>query len=182
MILHYFIKGLLLGFYIAAPLGVISVIYIKRTIKNGRLSGIVSALGVTTSETFYAAAVIYGLSTVSDFLITWKSEIKICGTLFLLYVGIRSFFDEPDWKKNLSQKQSLIADYFSLLFLSAFNPIAIVGFLTVFTTFEAGIFSQHYQALVMLFGFAVASFFYCFCLINIANILAKKNFKSKTEK
>ena len=59
--LTHFVKGLMMGFYIALPFGVISIIYLKRTLKNGLASGIASALGVTTGETFYGAVVIFGL-------------------------------------------------------------------------------------------------------------------------
>jgi len=49
MLTHFF-KGVMMGFYIAIPFGVVSVIYLKRTLKNGLASGIASALGVATGE------------------------------------------------------------------------------------------------------------------------------------
>ncbi len=172
--LNYFIKGAVLGFYIAAPFGVISVLYIRRTLKNGALSGIISALGVTTAETFYASAAIYGLSFISNFLLAWKDEMKLCGAFFLLTIGVKSFFSNPKTKIKLAKKQSLFADYSSMFFLSILNPIAIVGFVAIFGSFGAGNFQSGWQALVMLLGFAAASFLYCLVLITIATILRVK--------
>ena len=163
-----------MGFYVAAPLGAISILYIRRTLQRGKMSGFFSALGVNTSETIYASAAIYGLSFISDFLLTWKDQLKICCALFLLFIGIKSFFINPDKKPKLGKKQSLAADYFSMLFLSFLNPIAIVGFVVIFATFDAGSFKNNYEAAAMLAGFATASFSYCLCLIGIASFLGEK--------
>ena len=171
---------MVLGFYIAAPLGAISIIYIKRTLKNGKLSGIFSALGVTTAETFYASAAIYGLSFVSNFLITWKNQLKLFGCLFLLYIGIKSFFIEPIRKTEPSKRRTLLNDYLSMLFLSIFNPIAIVGFVAIFASFGAGTINNFFQAFKMLLGFASASFLYCLFLILIAAAL-RSRFQIKDE-
>ena len=74
--LTHFVKGLMMGFYIALPFGVISIIYLKRTLKNGLASGIASALGVTTGETFYGAVVIFGLylEIISNRMLYFKNQ------------------------------------------------------------------------------------------------------------
>lgn len=165
---------MVLGFYIAAPLGAISIIYIKRTLKNGKLSGIVSALGVTTAETFYASAAIYGLSFITNFLTIWKNQLKLFGCLFLLYIGIKSFFVDPIRKTEASKRRNLLNDYLSMLFLSILNPIAIVGFVAIFASFGAGTINSLSQAFLMLLGFTSASFLYCLFLILIADALSSR--------
>ncbi len=176
--LAHFIKGLMMGFYIAVPFGVVSIIYLKRTLKNGVASGIFSALGVTTGETFYGAVVIFGLYFISDFLLKWEDEMKLCGAFFLLSVGVKSFFSSPKINIKIAKTTGLVADYFSMLVLSILNPIAIVGFVTIFASFGARSLQTYGDSMIMLFGFAVASFSYCMTLIAVA-LLIKNKFNTR---
>ena len=173
MLTHFF-KGVMMGFYIAIPFGVVSVIYLKRTLKNGLASGIASALGVSTGEAFYGAVVIFGLYFVSDFLLAWESEMKLCGAFFLLFIGIKSFFSNPAKGVKIDKRKSLISDYFSMLVLSIFNPIAIVGFATIFASFGASSLQNYSDSAIMLLGFAIASFSYCLILIAVAVMIKNK--------
>ncbi len=175
---EYFIKGVVLGFYIAAPIGVISILYIRRSLQKGKLSGIVSAAGVTTAETFYAIVAIYGLSFISDFLIQWKFWLQLCGGIFMLVIGIKSIANPTKSMVKVNNKYDLVFDYFSIAFLSLLNPLAIIGFIVVFASIGAGDFNlEAYQSLTMVLGFACASFCYCLALILIAS-LVRKRFKT----
>jgi len=49
----YLLKGLAIGFSIAAPVGPIGVLCIRRTLSEGRASGLVSGLGAATADTSY---------------------------------------------------------------------------------------------------------------------------------
>jgi threonine/homoserine/homoserine lactone efflux protein len=44
------LKGLLIGFSIAAPVGPIGVLCIRRTLADGRVAGLVSGLGAATAD------------------------------------------------------------------------------------------------------------------------------------
>ena len=48
-----FLKGVLIGFSIAAPVGPIGVLCIMRTLNGGRLSGLVTGLGAATADGVY---------------------------------------------------------------------------------------------------------------------------------
>ena len=54
-------QGLLLGFSIAAPVGPIGVLCIRRTLSNGGLSGFVSGLGAATADAIYGSIAALGL-------------------------------------------------------------------------------------------------------------------------
>ncbi len=170
--LEHFLQGMLMGFYIAAPIGAVSIIYIRRTLNNGISSGIISALGVTTAETIYATIVIFGLSFFSDFLLKWERELRLCGAFFLLFLGVKILFFNPIKKVSLFAKQkTLLYDYFTMLFLALFNPIALFGFVAIFVGFAARSLQDIYTSLTMLFGFSLASFSFCLSLIFSAHLL-----------
>ena len=167
-----------MGFYVAAPIGAVCIIYIRRTLSNGLKSGIVSALGVTTAEALYAVVVIYGLSFFSDFLLTWEKEMKLCGAFFLLAMGAKSLLAAPPKKIKISKKKDLIYDYFSMLFFGIFNPIAILGFVAIFASFGARSLQDPHNSLVMLLGFVTASFSFCLTLIG-ASLFLKQRFDAR---
>ncbi len=89
------LKGLLIGLYIASPIGPISVLCIKRTLKDGKKFGLASACGVTSAEVFYASISLFGLTLISDFLLAQKFFLQLFGGIFLLYLGAVTFFSHP---------------------------------------------------------------------------------------
>jgi threonine/homoserine/homoserine lactone efflux protein len=141
--IYFFIKGLLFGCYSAAIPGPIGMICIKRTLENSKSSGIASAFGVVTAETFYACITIYGLTFIStqfyienaNFLFLWKSCLQILGSLFLLHLGYTTFFSRPDTKIDLGKKQNLLSDYISITFLTLIHPMLVINFVIIFASF-----------------------------------------------
>ncbi len=177
MFLQTFLKGASLAFYIVVPIGALSILYIKRTLQKGLLSGFFSSLGVTTGECIYAIAAIYGVSFVSDFLLQWKIYLQFFGVLLMMYIGIKAIRSPAHYKEidRKSFSESLTADYFSMLILTFFNPLTIFGFLAVFASFGAHDFQSNFSnQFSMLLGFFSMSFFYCMLLIFIANKMKRK--------
>lgn len=95
MNIEFFIKGLLIGFCIAAPVGPIGLLCIQRTLNYGRLSGLFTGLGAATADAFYGAIAAYGLTLVSNFLVGQQFWFKSVGGLFLLYLGYVTFISKP---------------------------------------------------------------------------------------
>ncbi|OFW81401.1 MAG: hypothetical protein A2887_03770 [Alphaproteobacteria bacterium RIFCSPLOWO2_01_FULL_40_26] len=174
MIFSCFLKGIYLAFYIVVPIGAISVLYIRRTLRKGLLSGIVSSFAVTTAEGFYAYGAIYGISLISDFLLQYRIILQTCGTVFLVIIGIKTFMAKPLKKVDIGKK-NLAYDYFSMLFLTLANPMTIIGFVAVFAGF--GAHNYGYDPLCsffMLFGFIFLSISYCMFLVFFSNYLKSK--------
>lgn len=179
MLLDSFLKGMSLAFYIVIPIGAISVLYMKRTLKKGVASGICSSLGVTTAEGIYAAAAIYGLTFVADFLLTWKIWLQLCGTIFLVWLGAKTFFFPSSQLLSLnslvSKRQKLFYDYLSMLVLTLTNPLTLIGFIAIFTAFGANGFQKNFaNSFAMFLGFIFMSFSYCMILVGITHRFKKK--------
>ena len=90
----FLIKGLVIGFLVAAPVGPVGVLCIKRTFSNGVLSGSATGLGAATADAFYGSIAAFSLTFISDFFSDHKMSIQIIGIFFLLYLGFKTFFDE----------------------------------------------------------------------------------------
>jgi len=148
IILLFFGKGLLIGFAIAAPVGPIGVLCIRRTLAYGRRSGLASGLGAATADTLYGSVAAFGLAVISHFLIHQQFWLRFGGGAFLLYLGVRTFLSRPAGTAPPARRLDLAGDYFSTFFLTLANPLTILAFAVIFaglglgtaggTFFEAG--------------------------------------------
>jgi threonine/homoserine/homoserine lactone efflux protein len=128
----FFLKGLLIGFSIAAPVGPIGLLCIQRTITYGRRSGLVTGLGAATADGLYGAVAAFGLTAISGFLVGQQFWFRLIGGLFLLFLGIKAFLSKPAGKSVSSSQNSLFSDYASTVLLTITNPMTILSFAAVF--------------------------------------------------
>ena len=82
---EFLIKGLVIGLAIAAPVGPIGVLCIRRSLADGRLIGLLTGLGAATADGVYGAIAAFGLTAVSDLLIGQGPWLELVGGLFLCY-------------------------------------------------------------------------------------------------
>jgi threonine/homoserine/homoserine lactone efflux protein len=150
MSLGFLLKGLLIGFAIAAPVGPIGVLCIRRTLAEGRMSGLVSGLGAATADAFYGAIAAFGLTFLSNFLISQQTWMRLLGGLFLCYLGIRTLLAAPAEKPAQTTGIGLLAAYTSTLFLTIANPMTILSFAAIFAGFSFGTMSRDYESAAVL--------------------------------
>jgi threonine/homoserine/homoserine lactone efflux protein len=72
-------QGVVLGFSIAAPVGPIGVLCIRRTLQNGFKSGLASGLGAASADATYGAIAAAGLTLVADFLARQQTWLGMLG-------------------------------------------------------------------------------------------------------
>ena len=127
-----FLRGLLIGISIAAPVGPIGVLCIRRTLAEGRLSGFVSGMGAASADAIYGTIAGFGLTFISGFLVAQQRWLSLFGGLFLCYLGFRTFFAPPAQAAAPSQNKGLLRNYLSIFFLTLTNPITILSFAAIF--------------------------------------------------
>jgi threonine/homoserine/homoserine lactone efflux protein len=130
-----FTKGLLLGFAIAAPVGPIGILCIRKTIQFGRLSGFFTGLGAAVADTFYGALAIFGLGVISEFLVSFQQILQLLGGLFLAYLGIKIFRSKPSTAVHAVTHITLIKDFLTTFILTLTNPMTILSFIVIFAGF-----------------------------------------------
>ncbi len=84
------LKSILLGFSISAPVGPIGLLCIQRTLSQGRTAGFLTGFGAVAANIVYASIAVLGFSAVSSLLIQYEMLLKIFGTIFLLYLGVKT--------------------------------------------------------------------------------------------
>ncbi|MFN8593328.1 MAG: LysE family translocator [Thermomicrobiales bacterium] len=132
MDVSYFTRGLIIGFAIAAPVGAIGLLCIRRTLADGRLTGFVSGLGAASADAVYGAIAALGLTAISSVLVAHQDVIRLIGGLFLCFLGVRTVLAAPAVEAGRASSRGLLGAYSSTFALTLTNPTTILSFAAVF--------------------------------------------------
>jgi threonine/homoserine/homoserine lactone efflux protein len=130
--LSLFLRGMLIGLSIAAPVGPIGVLCIRRTLADGKLMGFLSGMGAASADMVYGAIAAFGLSIVTDTLVNNTFWFRVIGGVFLLYLGIKTFMERPADHAAQSNRSGYFGAYLSTFFLTITNPMTILSFAAIF--------------------------------------------------
>jgi threonine/homoserine/homoserine lactone efflux protein len=158
MEVEVFIKGIILGFFIAAPVGPIGVLCIHRTLKYGRFAGFFSGLGAAVADSIYATIAAFGLTFISKLFAEGEFYFQCAGGLFLIYLGWKTFFVKTSQEIGSIAHITLFKDFSSTFFLTITNPMTILTFLAVFAGFGLScIHGDHKKSIAFILGVFLGS-------------------------
>ena len=132
-------RGIVIGFSIAAPVGPIGVLCIRRSLAEGRRAGLVTGLGAASADAVYGGVAAFGLTAMSSFLVAQRFWLGILGGLFLCYLGARTFVSRPSAAQARVAPQGLLSAYASTFVLTLTNPMTILSFVAIFAGLGLGI-------------------------------------------
>ena len=133
-------RGLILGFSIAAVVGPIGLLCLRRTLASGFALGFASGLGAATVDASYAAIASFGVSALASVLIGQRVGLRLVGGLILVYLGWRTLRALPAGRAaNASiTGLDLVSAYSSTLALTFSNPMTIMSFAAIFAGIGSG--------------------------------------------
>ncbi len=138
MDLSFFIKGLVFGFSIAAPVGPIGILCIRRSLTRGWTAGLLTGLGAATADALYGCLAGFGLAGITGLVIGQRAWIQTLGGLFLCWLGLRIFMSGTDEKPAADAPAGAAMGYLSALLLTLANPMTILSFAAVFAGMGLG--------------------------------------------
>jgi threonine/homoserine/homoserine lactone efflux protein len=154
----FFVKGLVIGFSIAAPVGPIGVLCIRRTLADGRATGLACGLGAACADALYGCIAAFGLSMISAVLVSQQLWLGLIGGAFLVYLGIRTFVSRPAEQAATTQGGAgLLAACASTFVLTLTNPATILSFAAIFAGLGIASAGTHTAAVVMVAGVFLGS-------------------------
>jgi threonine/homoserine/homoserine lactone efflux protein len=168
------LRGLIIGLSIAAPVGPIGVLCIRRTLTEGRLYGLVSGLGAATADAIYGCVAGFGLTFISGFLVQQQAWLRICGGLFLCYLGVRSFLATPAEKQAAIRGKGLLGAYASTFVLTLANPMTILSFAAVFAGLGLVESGDYVSAGAMVLGVFLGSGLWWLFLSGVTGVFEKR--------
>ncbi len=129
------LRGFVLGFTIAAAVGPISLLVIRRTLAEGQRYGLVSGLGVATADAMYGAIAAFGLSAITDVLVSARQVLGLVGGVFLLWLAWRTIRSTPTESATVTTaRRGYASAYLSILGLTLANPMTILSFAALFAS------------------------------------------------
>ena len=133
-----FVRGLIVGFLLSAPVGPIAVLCVQRTLTMSRLTGFLSGLGAALADAVYGFIAALGLTLISKLLTEHRNWMQVVGGAFLCIVGVRTFFAKVVERKAAPRWPGLVGAFFSAFFLTLTNPMTFVALAAIFASVGLG--------------------------------------------
>jgi threonine/homoserine/homoserine lactone efflux protein len=150
------LRGVVLGLAVAAPVGPIGVLCIRRSLAEGRTAGFVVGLGAATADAVYGALAGLGLTIVSSFLVDQRVWLRLVGGVFLCYLGLRTLAARPAEKAaGGGRGGGLIGAYASAFILTLTNPSTILSFAAIFAA--VGVETEAFTVVPLVAGVFLGS-------------------------
>jgi threonine/homoserine/homoserine lactone efflux protein len=170
-----FMKGLIIGLSIAAPVGPIGVLCIRRTLEYGQLIGFISGLGAATADALYGLVAGLGLTVIMTFLVEQQEWIHAIGGAFLLYLGLKIFVSKPSNKPAKATGHTVLGAYVSTFFLTMTNPVTILSFVAIFSGLGVSTANgDTMSGFIVVVGVFIGSTLWWFILSGITGMLMNR--------
>lgn len=148
----------MIGFSIAAPVGPIGVLCIRRTLAEGWAYGLVSGLGAASADAIYGSIAGFGLAFISNFLVSQQVWLRLVGGIFLCYLGLKTLLAKPAEQVSTGKGKGFLGAYASTFFLTLTNPITIISFAAIFAGLGLAVARGNYaSAGVLVLGVFMGS-------------------------
>lgn len=138
-----FIRGLAIGLAIAAPVGPIGILCIRRSLASGFPLGFLTGMGAAAADGVYGAVAAFGLTAVSSFLVAQQGWFRLVGGAALIALGLQIALKRPSPARSQgraadARAESLAGAFASTFVLTLANPATILSFVAIFAGLGLG--------------------------------------------
>ena len=171
----YLLKGLAIGFSLAAPVGPIGILCIRRTLAHGSKRGIIIGLSAASADMVYGIVAAFGVTLISEFISQQQYLIRFIGGIFMLVLGYRTFFSHPATDIGTGGKNGHTRTFVSTFLLTLTIPMTMFAFAAIF----AGIgldqsISHHGFAIFLVAGIFIGSLGWFTLLTGLVHLFHEK--------
>ena len=170
----FFLKGLIIGFAMAVPIGPIGVMCIRKTLNEGHPRGLIIGLGAATADSLYGSIAAFGLTFISDVIASQTFWLSLVGGGLLLFLGIRTLRAKRKDPIIPFDNKGLLRSYISAFLLALTNPLTIFAFVAAFAVFGLGHRLNIISACILVLGVFIGSCLWFLALSYIATFFRKK--------
>jgi threonine/homoserine/homoserine lactone efflux protein len=154
----YLLKGIAIGFSLAAPVGPIGVLCIRRTLAHGSKRGLIVGLSAASADMLYGMVAAFGVTLVSDFISSQQHWIRLVGGFVLLILGYRTFRSHPATDTEINGTNGHTRLFISTFLLTLTNPMTMFAFAAVFAGIGVEkVLSSHWSATLLVAGVFLGS-------------------------
>jgi threonine/homoserine/homoserine lactone efflux protein len=124
-------KSAAVGLAVAAPVGPMSLLCMRRTMTEGWRRGLAIGAGIAVGDGLYAAVAALGLAGVTAFASAHQSMLHLAAGLFLLWLGLVSL-RRRGAEPAPAKRGTTFAAFWQSVLLTLTNPPTIIMFAAVF--------------------------------------------------
>ncbi len=128
------LKGMGFGLAVAAPVGPMCLLCMRRTLGQGWQPGLATGAGIAMGDGAYACIAVLGLAGLSRFMLAHEQPLHLAAGLFLLYLGLRTAFARRQDAEEATPRVGTARAFASALLLTLTNPPTIIMFAAIFAS------------------------------------------------
>jgi threonine/homoserine/homoserine lactone efflux protein len=170
------LRGFLLGFAVAASPGPIFFLCVRRTLTQGRVTGLLSGLGVATADGFYAVIATFGVAALTTAFVSGRRPLAVVGGVILVLLGARILMERGRAAQAPSSVtgRGLVWAYVSTLGLTITNPATIISFAALAATLGLGTGGSILRPALVVLGVLLGSAaWWCILVIGASTLRAR---------
>lgn len=172
--MDYFFRGILIGLLFGLPVGAVGALTVQRTFSHGTKAGLLTGLGSSAADCFYACVGVFGLTLISDILLRYQTVINILGGGLILLLGIRLFLRQEERMKQSAETAGFFKMFLTSFAVGITNPAAILTFLFAFSYFGISGDAGWSQGILLVCGVFVGTYLWWGALTWLVDIVKKK--------
>lgn len=130
-----FIRGLVAGFALAAPMGPVAMLCVRRTLARGRVQALVAGAGAALADMIFGAVAGLGITVVNTFVTDYQTIIGAIGGVIVLAMGILTYRSPIVMSDDEVQVQSLRRDVAAAFTMAITNPATMGAAAGLFAAF-----------------------------------------------
>ncbi|MGB1088431.1 MAG: LysE family translocator, partial [Alphaproteobacteria bacterium] len=125
------LRGVVIGFLVAAPIGPVNLICIQRTVTIGRWNGFLVGQGAAVGDGTFAIVAAFGLTAISSLVEAYTTPLQVVGGTVLIVMGLRTFLTEPEHAARAETRMDTVHGLGATYLLTITNPATLLGFIAI---------------------------------------------------
>jgi threonine/homoserine/homoserine lactone efflux protein len=165
MALDYLLKGVIIGFSLAAPIGPIGILCVRGTVLYGIRRGFVIGLSGALGDVIYALAAAFGVKLIFDLVVSYQQWMRLLGGIMLIGAGVFTFRFQPRTNLSVNKSMGETGVFASTFFLALTNPLTLFGYAAAFSAVGVNKIIADRVSIMLLIGGVFCGSFLWFSLL-----------------
>ena len=160
MLESYFFKGVAMGLVFGVPAGAVGVLTIRNSLERGFTAGLLTGIGSSAADLFYAFVTVFGVSMISDFLLRWQRGLGLAGGGVIILLGILNLAGKESRSDSPGTRGRGVGHFGPSFMIAIMNPATILSFFVAFTAFGISGDLSRREGLSLILGILAGTLFW----------------------
>lgn len=129
-----FLKSILIGLAVAAPIGPVGLLCIQAALARGWAAGCWTGLSAALADALLAAIAAFGLAVIMPWLVHHQGWVALFGAVVMTGVGISLMVRKPEEEESGASRdlRAHAGRFLGIFVMTISNPMTALGFVGIF--------------------------------------------------